>query len=533
MGQDETHGAAAPAPAGTAGARVVGLDVARAVAICLMILENFKVLMLGQRQDPHALVWLAGVTDGRSAPLFVMLAGVGVALLSGPARAAEAGGASGALWGARRVLLLRALVLLGLGNLFRLVWYMDILHFYAVYIALAALLFLAMSGPRLLVSAAVVVGAATIELVWRREAFFEYVDYWTPTGVVRDTFLDGIHPVLPWLAFVLVGMWLGRLDLSSARTRWRLLRWALATWVVTELLSIALNELAFARGLDILPPWFPHLWATRLSPPGPLYMVSASATSIAAVAACLLLAERFGRSRLVRAMASAGQLSLTLYIGHAIVGAGLLWALGALEDHSIWFLLAYWAGYTALSVLFATWYRTRFRLGPFEWIMRRLSGPVPGRAGPEPAAGEASPPQERVAPVRAPAGWLVVVGLGAAALLYSSFFGLGAPRVGCPDVAEPLRPGDSFVGELTALCRDQWVEIELAEPRDITFSTSSGLDIYLEVHERPGGREPVAVDDDSGPGFNARLTRRQGAGRAAILLHPWRAGTGPYVLRVE
>lgn len=536
MGHDETHGPAAPGPARAARDRIVGLDVARAVAICLMILENFKVLMLAQRQDPHALVWLAGVTDGRSAPLFVLLAGVGIALLSGPARAADAGGRKGALWGARRVLLLRASFFLALGNLFRLVWSMDILHFYAVYIALAALLFLGMSGPRLLASAGVIVAAATAELVWRREAYFESVDYWTPVGVLRDTFLDGIHPVLPWLAFVLVGMWLGRLDLSSERLRWRLLVGALAVWVATELVSLALNHLAFGLGVELLPETFPHLWATRLSPPSPLYVVSASATSVAAVAACLLLAERFAGARLVRALASAGELSLTLYLAHAIIGAGLLWVLGRLEGHSVWFLLAYWAGYVALSVLFATWFRSKFRLGPLEWLMRRISGP--GRDRRETPRGPVSPSRQEPALAavergRAPVGWLALLGLGAGALLYTSLFGLGPPRAGCSDVERPLQPGEAFVGELTALCRDQWLDVELDEPRDVTASTMSGLDIYLELHERRGGREPIVVDDDSGPGFNARLTRRLEVGRTAILVHPWRAGTGPYVLRVE
>jgi uncharacterized membrane protein YeiB len=508
--------------------RIVGLDVARAVAICLMVLENFKVLMLGQRQDPHALVWLAGLTDGRSAPLFVLLAGVGISLFSAPARATPAPDASAALWGVRKVLLLRSLFFLALGNLFILVWYMDILHFYAVYIALAALLFLGASGPRLLVSAALVTVAATVELVWRREAFFESVDYYTPLGVLRDTFLDGIHPVLPWLAFVLVGMWLGRLDLASRSKRRDLLRWALVVAVGTEILSLALDHGAFTYGLEVLPPWFPHLWATRLSPPGPLYVVSASATSVAAVAACLVLTERFEASRIVRALAAAGQLSLTLYIAHAIVGAGLLWAIGSLEDHSVWFLLAYWSGYTALSVVFASWYRRRFRLGPLEWLMRRFSGRSPALFG-----SGAPRPEGAHRPRRPKWPWLAFVGAGTAALLYASLFGIDVPRAGCPRAAQPLRPGGAFAGELTALCRDQWIELDIPDERDVSISTMSGLDIYLELRPRSRGREPLAVDDDSGPGFNARLSSRLPAGTYSVLVHPWRAGTGPYVVRVE
>lgn len=516
-----------------AAARIAGYDVARAVAICLMVLENFKVLMLGVWQDPHVLVWLAGLTDGRSAPLFVTLAGVGMALMS---RDALASGDRAGLAAVRRVLLRRALVLLGMGNLFILVWSMDILHFYAAYIALAALTLLGATKRTLLASAAAVVLFSTALLYARGELFFESFDYWSPTGVLRDTFLDGIHPVFPWIAFIIVGLWLGRWRLDQRGPRRVVLYGALAVALGAELLSDLLQHLTFVSGLPVIPASFPQLFGTRLSPPGPLYVISASATSAAAIAACLELAERAPRQVIVRALTAAGQLSLSLYIAHAIVGAGLLWALGRLEDHSIWFLLGYWGGYTALSVVAAAAWRRRWRLGPLEWALRRLSGPSPRStrtAATElaPAAPPASASSESTVPrwvVAARAGAV----LGAGWLISYSLFGLGPPRWGCPPVERTLAPGRAVSAEITVACRDRGLDfvIDSAAEQAFVIEVSSGADTYAELFAE-GAEEPWLEDDDSGPGYCPRLSGVLPAGRYRLLVRPYRAGTGPFRAR--
>jgi uncharacterized membrane protein YeiB len=131
-------------------ARVPGYDVARAVAICGMVLINFGVYLLGPPQGTPidiALRWLAHVPGGRASSLFVTLAGVGIARM-----------AYGDATLARATLLKRSalLVLFGTINLL-LGWWIDILHFYACYLAIAAVFFLR-ATPRALLGSAIGLG---------------------------------------------------------------------------------------------------------------------------------------------------------------------------------------------------------------------------------------------------------------------------------------------------------------------------------------------------------------------------------------
>jgi uncharacterized membrane protein len=63
------------------GGRIIGYDVARALAIFGMVVVNFKVVMAASEADPGWLASLVGLLEGRAAATFVILAGVGLSLL--------------------------------------------------------------------------------------------------------------------------------------------------------------------------------------------------------------------------------------------------------------------------------------------------------------------------------------------------------------------------------------------------------------------------------------------------------------------
>jgi hypothetical protein len=62
--------------------RIVGYDLARALAIMGMVVVNFKVVMGASEAGPDWLVWLVNLLEGRAAATFVVLAGVGMSLIS-------------------------------------------------------------------------------------------------------------------------------------------------------------------------------------------------------------------------------------------------------------------------------------------------------------------------------------------------------------------------------------------------------------------------------------------------------------------
>ena len=117
--------------------RQVGFDVARALAVIGMVIVNFKVVLGADKQGADWLVWLVGLLDGRAAATFVILAGVGISLLS---RRARKNNDPLALAEKRKTLLKRALFLFCFGLIYAPVWPADILHFYGIYLLLGAVL---------------------------------------------------------------------------------------------------------------------------------------------------------------------------------------------------------------------------------------------------------------------------------------------------------------------------------------------------------------------------------------------------------
>ena len=114
--------------------RIEGYDVARALAVFGMVLVNYKSTMGSEYLGPEKLVGILSFLDGRAAALFVVLAGIGISLLTRQAR--ETGDVA-ALTTHRRTLLSRAFFFFVVGLVYWPIWPADILHFYGAYIALS------------------------------------------------------------------------------------------------------------------------------------------------------------------------------------------------------------------------------------------------------------------------------------------------------------------------------------------------------------------------------------------------------------
>ena len=117
--------------------RIIGYDFARAIAIFGMVVVNFKIVMSAQNDRLLWLVKLVGLVDGRAAATFVVLAGVVISLRTQKSRTE---GDKRERAKDRLTLLKRAGFLFVIGLLYTSFWPADILHFYGIYIAVAALL---------------------------------------------------------------------------------------------------------------------------------------------------------------------------------------------------------------------------------------------------------------------------------------------------------------------------------------------------------------------------------------------------------
>jgi len=337
--------------------RLEGLDVARALAIAGMILVNYTLVIAPNADAPAWLDAFITAISGRAAALFVVLAGVGVALL---ARSKPA---------ARTIVLRRAAILLAIGLPFSAIWPPDILHFYALYLAAAALLLRAQSRTLLIALGATLLITPLLHLPFDYTKGWDfdsitYENMWAPASLARRLLFNGFHPFFPWFAFVLMGMLLARLDLASRHTRFRLFLVAAATTAALETLAFLLAgsgdfyEITLARGPMV---------------PTPLFVLSAASSACAAIALCLEAVRWLPRA-VIRPLLCTGQLALTLYLAHVLVG---LWVyedvVVAMGLPALYEPTAYAVAFIIASVLFATLWRWKCERGPLEALLRKAS----------------------------------------------------------------------------------------------------------------------------------------------------------------
>jgi len=347
--------------------RIIGYDVARSLAVFGMVIVNFKVVMGASENGPEWLVWLVGLFNGRAAATFVILAGVGISMFSRKGRIAQD---RERIRQDRRTLFKRAVFLFVVGILYTPLWPADILHFYGVYIAIAALLLIA--SDRQLWLGAIGLSATFLLLVFIFDyekgwdfSTLTYVDFWTFAGMLRHIFFNGFHPVIPWLAFVLIGIWLGRQEIKNTQVRRRILWASIFLATAAEILSKILVKL-FPGGMG-------SIFGTEPMPPMPLYIVAGAGTAIAIITLCLELTFRHPKARIFPPLVATGQLALTLYVAHVVIGMGFLEIIGRLENQTLQFATISAAIFSGLAILFSYYWRKRFQRGPLEWVMRKVT----------------------------------------------------------------------------------------------------------------------------------------------------------------
>jgi uncharacterized membrane protein YeiB len=352
--------------------RIAGLDLARGLAILGMIGAH---LDLTENLSWSPSSWQA-LVFGRSAALFGVLAGVSIALLSGGTRPPS----GDELVRARMRIMVRAAWVFLIGGVLELLGteVLVILGVYAVLFVLA-LPFLRWSPRRLLMLAAgLAVIAPPASLLLAQVAVVAEAE-----TAFASLMLTGAYPALWWWSFVLVGLAIGRLDLSSRRVRAVLFLTGTAAavtgyslgWLSTQLLA---NGVAFPEPVDAsgrMPGWdeesvgqWDWTWLSGSQPhSGTAFWLLASAGfATAVIAVCLVIAEAL--PRLTYPVASVGAMALTAY-SLQIVAFRVLPPDGSFGGR-IWLL------FIAGVILFAVAWRLLIGRGPLERLLTWSSNRV-------------------------------------------------------------------------------------------------------------------------------------------------------------
>jgi uncharacterized membrane protein YeiB len=203
----------------------------------------------------------------------------------------------------------------------------------------------------------------------------EYQDFFTPSGFFRHLLFNGFHPVFPWAAFLLTGIWVGRINLRDQKKRTRLAIAALLTFTIFTGLSAFLQSQTGYFPVQEAED-FNSLLSTTPMPPTVFYMFSAGGFSVFLITIAVQVCFAYPGAPWIRYLVSTGQLALSNYFFHVVIGmVAVELIFGRLEQaFSIEFAFGYALAFSALLVIFSHQWRKRYNRGPLEALMRRVTG---------------------------------------------------------------------------------------------------------------------------------------------------------------
>jgi len=338
--------------------RSASLDAMRGLSVLFMLEVHLGYWWARSLPAGNPLVEAGTILGGMAAPVFLVLAGAGLAI----SRSRKPGGflERSAVRGA---------ALLAAGVLFTFIeqavygpfgW--GVLQCIGLSILLAAPLlglrrqWREVLGIGLLASAMFVQGLLGVPGVLysdQMQAVNSASDY------LRNMLVSGFFPLLPWLGFMVLGTAaMERAALSEGKVG----RWDPAGLSLPVLLLLA-GALLAAYGLR--PEFFP-----------PSLSFSFLACGIVLLAIPAFLAADAGRAR---PLANLGRISLTVFVAHHLIGYEVFSALGWLRSFDLPAALAMVLASWALALLAArAWEKAGFRWS-LEWGLSRLARRPPNR----------------------------------------------------------------------------------------------------------------------------------------------------------
>lgn len=344
--------------------RIAGYDFARCLALFGLVAANFS-----HYGEPLGFYLLNTLSQGGVTTTFLVLGGIGMSLLRQQDQSTSPDRRSA---DSRRRLTKRAAFLLVVGICCNVIWQTYFLCFYSICIAIGTLLLTA--SNRWLWSLAFV-----FIFIWT--AFTFWIDYsyvirnfevlqdsdpWTVEGTTFRLFRYGFHSIFFWTGSLLIGMWLGRWKVHYLRVRSDLFFGG----IVVALFSVGIPRL--------LTQYIPiSVWD---SPGGtlswlfvpismPLHFFGICGIVTAIIGGSLMLTEKYPAAKWTKPFIATGQLALTLYVAHLVIGKELLKAL-----ELFWFPIESTVIFCICAVIFSHFWRKQFERGPIEWAMRRITG---------------------------------------------------------------------------------------------------------------------------------------------------------------
>ncbi|MCC0094537.1 DUF418 domain-containing protein [Streptomyces flavotricini] len=385
---------AVPARGGPSMGRLVGVDLARGLAVFGMYIVHIGPPL--SATDGVA-SWVRYLADGHSSVLFATLAGFSLILIAG--RRKPKTGLAGRQAKAR--IAIRAVVLLALGTALSME-YGDviILAFYGVYFLLALPLVRLRARTLAMIAAGLAVVTPQLafglksllsESVQQSVNAYDPLEKLSDVGVL-DLLLTGFYPTITWMPFVVAGMALARLDLSATTVQRRLAALGAALTVAAYGMSLLLagkdalrstaeggKSSAGSEAASSASGFFDGQGsASELLSAGPhsgttFDIIGSVGVAILVIVCATVLMDRLPLlHRLAKPIIAVGAMSLTAYVGHFVVqsAAGIL--TGESSQVSWGPVLTFILG----AIVFAALWSRFFRRGPLEYLLNAATKPA-------------------------------------------------------------------------------------------------------------------------------------------------------------
>ena len=315
---------------------------------------------------------VSGVLSTRFAATFVVVAGIGVALLS--SRTSDFDPAGVRLL--RQRLLRRGAFLLVVGFILEWIWPGTILFYYGAYFLLATVLFRLATRWLIVIGIgagliATAVGTWSAWMYDRRELVtwlgFDRIDSIQDLAV--RTFLDYTHPVFPWIAFLCTGMIIGRHLSTLSVWRWKVAAIATSTVVAIYAIVTLLDTMESLDGAVV-----DTLVSMETFDRGLLYLMSTLGIALIAFLAISFVVEKCPIASIMVHLQRAGQLSLSLYLLHVLAYSLAVNWFGWIGGESLSTALLFAGGFWVVAISVASWWHHRIGRGPAEIVYRTFGG---------------------------------------------------------------------------------------------------------------------------------------------------------------
>lgn len=315
---------------------------------------------------------LTGILTTRFAATFVFVAGIGISLFLDSAKHDRSMPAM-----RRLALFRRGAFLFGLGLLLEWIWPGTIIFFYGAYFMLATLT--ATLRTRTLVWSMVVITAISAFVAgWRfdqgrlgKSTAWLSPELDSPRNLLIRVFVDYTHPVLPWFVFLLAGMILGRNIDRLAYSRIQLISVGALALVGAHFARTALWPNSLIDRSDVV---MRVLVSTDPYDRSVLYVVSALATAVVAVAIISCLVDSRTESPVVTFLGGVGRFSLTIYVLHVFFFNLVVDWLGIGREGGLAVALGLAMIFYALALVIVGWWTRLFGMGPIERVYRLVGG---------------------------------------------------------------------------------------------------------------------------------------------------------------